>query len=190
MGNLKVCLGIIRKITGELTSTLDVEEVLQNIVRLTAEATGVKGCALRLLDEKAKRFELSANWGLSQKYLAKGPIDAQHSLAACMKGEIVHIPDAAGDKRVQYPEAAKEEGIASMLSVPMVLMNRVVGVLRLYTAEPRNFSEEELEFVRALADLGTLAIEHARLYSGLKADHTSLIEDFHSWFEASVYKPQ
>ena len=71
----------------------------------------------------------------------------------------------------------------------MVSRNGVVGVLRLYASERRSFPAAELEFVRTLADLGTLAIEHARLYSRLKADHDSLIEDFHVWFETSVYKP-
>ena len=189
-GNIKICLEAIRKVTKELTATLDVAEVLQHIARLTAEATGVKGCAVRVLNEKTRRFELSTDWGLSQKYLSKGPIDADHSLAACMKGEIVHILDTANDPRIQYPEEAKAEGIVSMLSVPMMMSDRVVGVLRLYTSQPRSFSEEELMFVRTIADLGILALQHARLYSGLKVSHDSLIEDFHNWFEAGVYKPQ
>ncbi len=189
-GNVKACLGVIRGITGELTSTLDMAEVLQHIVRLTAEATSVKGCALRLLNEKSRRLELSAAWGLSQNYLEKGPIDVDHSIAACMKGEIVHILDAENDPRIQYPAHAQAEGIVSMLSVPMVLMDRVVGVLRLYASEARRYTEAEIEFVRTLADLGTLALEHARLYSSLKADHESLIEDFQTWFETSVYNPE
>jgi signal transduction protein with GAF and PtsI domain len=189
IGNCQVCLGIIRKITGELTSTLDFEEVLHHIVRLTSEAMRVKGCALRLLNEKTRKFELSAAWGLSQVYLAKGPIDANHSIVSCMEGEIVQIQDVTTDLRIQYPEAAKIEGIVSILSVPMVLRNQVVGVLRLYTSELRHFKSEEHEYIRTLADLGTLALEHARLYSALKADHSSLIEDFHHWFEDSAYKP-
>ena len=189
-GNCKQVLSILRKITGELTSTLEVQEVLQHIARLTAEATKSRGCALRLLADKTRRLELSAAWGLSENYLSKGPLDVDHSLAACMKGEIVHILDAKSDLRVQYPQDAEKEGIASMLSVPVVLRDKVIGVLRLYTSEPRHFAEEELEFVHTLADLGALAIEHARLYSSLKADHESLIEDFHTWFETRTYNPE
>ena len=183
-------LEAIRKVTGGLTSTLDVAEVFQEVVRLTAEATGAKGSALRLLDERTQRLELSASWGLSAGYLAKGPIDGGHSLSACMTGEVVHIRDVRTDPRVQYPQEAAAEGIASMLSVPMVLRGRVIGVVRLYSGESRAYSEEEMEFLRALADLGALAIEHARLYSSLKADHESLIGEFHAWFESSVYPPE
>ena len=182
-------LGTIRKITEELTSTLDIEEVLQHIVRLTAEAVGVKGCSLRLLNEKTRQFDLSAAWGLSPAYLSKGPIDADHSMSACMKGGLVHILDAKSDLRVQYPEDAQTEGIVSMLSVPMLSVGRVLGVLRLYTSETRDFERDELEFVQTLADLGTLALEHERLYTGLKEDHAALVEDFHAWFEASTYHP-
>ncbi len=187
---IKVCFEIFSRITRELTSTLDDSEVLDHIARLTAEATGAKGCAVRVLNEKTRLFELSAVWGLSQAYLTKGPVDADHSLAACLKGEIVHIENTATDPRVQYPEDARAEGIVSILSVPMEMSDRVIGVLRLYTSEPRSFSEDELAFVCALADLGVLVLHHARLYSGLKGDHDSLIENFHTWFEAGMHKPQ
>ncbi|MBI2132037.1 MAG: GAF domain-containing protein [Candidatus Tectomicrobia bacterium] len=189
-GESKAYLEAIRKVTGELTSTLDVGEVLRDVVRLTAEATNARGSALRLLDERTHRLELSASWGLSAGYLAKGPIDGGQSLSACMGGEIVHIRDVRTDPRVQYPREAEAEGIASMLSVPMALRGKVIGVVRLYSAESRAYSEEEMEFLRALADLGALAIEHARLYSSLKADHESLIGEFHAWFESSVYPPE
>ncbi len=182
-------LGIIRDITGELTSTLDVDEVLRLIVRLTAEAMQVKGGALRLLNKTTKEFHLSASWGLSQAYLSKGAVDADLSIAACLEGEAVHIPDVRNDPRVQYPKSAEAEGIRSILSVPMTEMSRVIGVLRLYTAEPREFTGEDIEFVHALADLGVLALEHARLFSSLQEAHHSLIEDYHTAFESAVYNP-
>jgi GAF domain-containing protein len=150
---------------------------------------GVKGSALRLLDKDSREFHLSGAWGLSEEYLFKGPVTADYSIAECLRGKIVHIPDVQNDPQIQYPEDAGAEGIGSILSVPMIVRERVVGVLRLYTSEPRTYSEEELQFVQMLADLGTLALEHARLYSGLKEAHDSLIDDFHSWFETSTYNP-
>lgn len=188
--NIKVCFEVFSRITKELTSKLDDKEVLLDIARLTAEATGAKGCAVRVLNEKTRLFELSAVSGLSESYLKKGPVDADHSLSACMNGEIVQIENTQNDPRVQYPEDAKAEGIASMLSVPMMLGDEVVGVLRLYTSEPRTFSEDEIAFVRALSDLGVLVLDYARLYSGLKGDHDSLIENFQTWFDAGMHEPR
>lgn len=181
------CLKIIRKISSDLTSTLDFSEVLRYIVRTTAETMEVKGCALRLVDKKTNELLLTSSWGLSEEYLAKGPLHADYSLSACMEGETVRIPDVANDPRIEYPEGAQSEGIVSMVSVPMTSRSAIIGILRLYASTPRDFPEEEIEFVRTLADLGTLAIEHARLYSNLKKDHASLIEDFNHWFESSVY---
>ncbi len=183
-------LEIIRGITGELTSTLDVDEVLRLIIRLVAEAMAVKGGAVRLLKEGTSEYRLSASWGLSHAYLSKGPIVAESSIAASMQGEVVYIPDVKNDPRLQYPLHAEDEGIVSILSVPMMMMNKTVGVLRLYLAAPRDFTDEDIEFVRTLADLGSLALEHARLYSSLKEQHHSLIEDYQTAFEDTVYRPQ
>jgi len=188
--NIKVCFEVFSRITKELTSKFDDAGVLQDIARLTAEATGVKGCAVRVLNEKTRLFELSAVWGLSQEYLTKGPLDADHSLSACMNGEVVQIENTQNDPRVQYPEDAKSEGIVSMLSVPMMLVDKVIGVLRLYTSEQRTFSEDEVAFVRALSDLGVLVLDYARLYSSLKGDHDSLIENFQTWFDAGMHEPK
>ncbi len=188
--NIKGCFEVFSRITKELASKLDDTKVLQDIARLTAEATGAKGCAVRVLNEKTRVFELSAVWGLSQEYLTKGPLDADHSMSACMNGEIVQIQNTQNDPRVQYPEDAKSEGIVSMLSVPMMLIDKVIGVLRLYTSEKRSFSEDEVAFVRALSNLGVLVLDHARKYSSLKGDHNSLIEDFQTWFDAGMHEPQ
>ena len=189
-GNIKVYFEVLSGITKELTSKLDDAEVLQDIARLTVEATGVKGCAVRVLNPKTKVFELSALYGLSQEYLTKGPLDADHSMSACMNGEVVQIENTQNDPRVQYPEDAKSEGIVSMLSVPMILIDKVIGVLRLYTSETRSFSEDEVAFVRAISDLGVLVLDHAQKYSSLKGDHDSLIANFQTWFDAGMHDPQ
>ena len=118
-------LEIIRDVTGELTSTLDVDEVLRLIIRLVAEAMAVKGGAVRLLKDETSEYRLSASWGLSHAYLSKGPLVAESSIAACMQGEVVHIPDVRNDPRIQYPLHAQDEGIVSILSVPMMMMNNV-----------------------------------------------------------------
>ena len=158
-------LDIIHKITAELTSTLDFQDVLHQIIRMTAEAMNVKGVALRLLEEKSRQFNLAAAWGLSEEYLDKGPVIADASIAEGMVGDIVHIPNVTSDARIQYPSQAAAEGIVSILSVPMVLMNKTVGILRLYTGELRHFSDEESKFVRTLTNLGVLAIGHAKSIS-------------------------
>ena len=121
--------------------------------------------------------------GLSESYLRKGPLDADKSIAETLNGQIVLILDTANGSRVQYPEEAIKEGIASVLSVPITVKGQIIGVLRIYTAEQRNFSDDEYELISGLADMGGIAIDNARMYDHLKAEDESLINETHRWFE-------
>ncbi|MFQ5915348.1 MAG: GAF domain-containing protein [Nitrospinota bacterium] len=175
-----------REVSRILTSTLDIQEVVRSIAHLTTEAARVKGCSILLLKPKENRLELLANHGLSERYLQKGPLDADRSLAESLQGVPVRIRDVVTDPRVQYPAEAQAEGIASMLSVPMRLKGRIIGVLRLYSENPHDFPEPEVEFASALAELGAVALENARLYSQLRRDYEKLVVDFSTWFDAGV----
>ena len=96
-------------------------------------------------------------------------------------GSPVPVWDATTDERVQYREQAKKEGIASVLSVPMKLREDIVGVMRVYTAEPRRFSSEDIYFVSAVANLGAIALENARLYEAAQKDYEQFRQDMLEW---------
>ena len=124
-----------------------------------------------------------AAFGLSETYLNKGALNADRSMPEVLQGAPVCIKNAPDDPRIQYPEAAKSEGIVSMLSVPISVKDQIIGVLRIYTAQQRNFSDDECEFICGLSDMGGIAIDNARMYDHLKADHEKLIDETHRWFE-------
>ena len=105
---------------------------------------------------------------MSNDYLSKGPISAAKSIADSLDQGPVAIYDVTNDPRLQYPEAAKREGISSILSVPIVAGGHTIGVLRVYTAEPWEFSLEDVNFVQAMATLTGMSIVTARNYKGLK----------------------
>ena len=98
------------------------------------------------------------------------------------------VYDVGNDPRIQYPDEAKKEEIASILSIPISVKSQIIGVLRIYTAEQRNFSEDENEFIAGLADIGDIAIDNARMHDHLKADHERLIADVHQWFELGAVR--
>jgi GAF domain-containing protein len=175
---------VFREISKVITSTLDLREVLKRIVEQVTKAINAKGASLRLLDEKRYTLELVASHGLSDTYLRKGPLDADRSVSETLQGKAVAIFDATTDPRIQYPKEAKAEGIASMLSVPLIVRGKVIGVLRLYTATPHVFTAEEIEFVSALAEQSAIAIANARLYAQVQENYTTLMNDFHQWFES------
>ena len=76
------------------------------------------------------------------------------------------IYDVTDDPRIQYPEAAKEEGIFSILSVPFFVKGEVIGAMRVYSAEPWEFTLEDVNFVQALAQMIGMLIDMCRLYEG------------------------
>jgi signal transduction protein with GAF and PtsI domain len=159
-----------RKVLNAVASTLSLEEVLNLLVRNVTEVMNLKACAIRLFYPSKRTLELVASHGLSSKYIQKGPVDADSSIAESMKGKIVTILNVAADSRVQYPKDAVEEGIVSLGSIPLSLRGRVIGVMRIYTGTPHEFSEEELHFAEALAEMGAIAIQNARIHEGLKKD--------------------
>ena len=160
------------------SSSLELKEVLQNVVTNVTETMEVKACSLRLYDSRTGQLRLSAAHGLSESYLSKGPVDIQHSLidSEAMDGETVIIHDVSTDKRFQYAEAARREGIVSILCVPLEVHGQSIGVMRVYTDEPCTFHEDDIQFLTVLARLAALAIENANLYESLKSSYDGVME--------------
>jgi GAF domain-containing protein len=147
-----------------LLSSPALQPTLDALVERTASALGVKAASLRLIDAQTGRLELVAAHGLSRTYLEKGALSADRSIPEVLNGKAVSIKDAGNDPRIQYRDAMRAEGINTVLSVPVIAGEKVIGVLRLYSAVRRDFSVGEIEFVAALAEMGGLAISNARLY--------------------------
>ena len=166
-----------------INSSLNLSEVLNLITKNVVAVLNVKACSVFLWDRKKSTLEVGATHGLNESYLKKGPIDADKSITETLQGEPVLIRDTASDPRVQYPDEAQKEGIASIFSVPISVKGQIIGVLRIYMSETRNFSEDEIEFITGLADMGGIAIDNARMYDHMKADHESLIAETYQWFE-------
>jgi signal transduction protein with GAF and PtsI domain len=170
-----------REAVKAVTSTLDISEVLTVLVRKVAEVMDAKGCAIRLLDPSRRTLELVAHYGLSEGYIRKGPVNADRSLAEAMEGNTVCVYNAREDSRAQYPREAAEEDIYGIISVPLPVKGRIIGVLRLYTGEPRTISEDDLGFLEALGEMGALAIENARLYDRAKKDYETVMSDVYTF---------
>jgi GAF domain-containing protein len=176
---------IFLEMASSITASTDIKTILQTLTEDVAKALGVKAATIRLLDENRVVLRLAASYGLSEKYLKKGPISAEKSIAQALQGKPVVVKDASTDSGVQYRNEKKEEGIVTILSVPIKSRDEVIGVLRLYSAVAREFRESEITFVTALAYMGGVAIQNMSLLSMLKDDVKDLRENvwiFKSWF--------
>jgi signal transduction protein with GAF and PtsI domain len=157
------------------------EDVLRSIVENVTKAMGAKGCSLMLLTPDRKLLLHTAAYGLSDWYVRKGPLSADKSISEALEGKPVAVLDAAEDPRIQYREQARKEGIVSILSVPMMLKEETIGVIRVYSNEPRHFTMDDMYFVGAVANLGAIALENARLNESVRKDYEALRLDISEW---------
>ena len=157
------------RITKAISMIRDPEEITLITVEGITHALNVKGCTLCLFSPKSKELKLAGSYGLSNDYLNKGPISALHSIASSLQdAQPVAIYDVTDDPRLQYPKAAKKEGIASILAVPIVIGDRLIGSMRVYTAAPWEFTLNDVNFVQAVAQVVGMALEMCRINKGLK----------------------
>jgi len=164
------------KVTKAMSMSTKPEEVVQLTVDSVKASLEIKGCALFLIDPKKNVLEVAASCGLSSEYLRKGPLSSIRSIGQSLTEGPVAIYDVADDPRIQYPQAAKKEGIASILAVPIYSRGNVIGSMRVYSAEPWEFTLEDVNFVQALAQIAGVLIDMCRLYQGQKEFNAVLME--------------
>ena len=167
----KIALKSFQEISKLLSSSMDLPQILDSILREIMKVLCLKGGTVRLINPENSSLEWAASIGLSRKYIDKGPVNLDMSVRQAREGLPVLVLDAANDSRMQYPKEAKEEGIASMLTIPLKAKGgKVIGVLRLVTAERREFTEDEMDFACAVGELGAQAIINARMFEELTKD--------------------
>lgn len=154
-------VNVFHEVTKAVASAYKLDKVLDLIVHKLAETLGVQAATVRLFDEKSSKLELRAACGVSESYLARGPVDTEKSVGEVLDGRPVSVYDAPNDPRIQYREEARKEGIKSILGVPIIAREKVLGVLRLLSREHREFLQDEIRFVVSLAEHCGIAIEQA-----------------------------
>lgn len=168
---------IFRDLSRAVHSSTDIKEVLELVVRKSCQAISAKGALLRILNLKTSELELSAAFGLSERYLSKGHVSSQKVITElCRANRVIIIEDVLTDQRVQYPKEAREEGIKSMVDLPLTLGEHVVGIIRFFFKEQRQFSDDELNFLVSIAEQSACAIDKARLIETQRSqyDHLAL----------------
>jgi PAS domain S-box-containing protein len=182
----KEYLRVFQEISKAVSASLNVNEVLDMIARKIPEVMHLKAATVRLLDPSGKKLKLVASHGLSEKYLKKGPVDAEKNVTEALKENPVAIYDVPTDHRIRYKKEAEEEGIKSMLTLPVIARGKVLGILRLLTGEARNFSKQEIEFASSLAEQCGTAIENATMYEKIRKDY----DDVMRYMDGAVHEKE
>ncbi|MGB3211120.1 MAG: GAF domain-containing protein [Desulforhopalus sp.] len=168
------------ELSSAINSSLDIKEVLRNMSEKSCKAFGMKGVSIRLLNEDTNSLEIVSSYGLSETFLKKGPVSSEKSITEALRGNLVVIADVSQDKRLQYPEETKAEGINSMVCVPIRSREKIIGVMRLFSECIRGYPQDFLTVMEAIAHTGALAIQNASMYLALQEDKKSLEEDIWS----------
>ena len=172
-------------LAAKINSTLEINEILNDLTVEICDKLDLRGAVIRLFDEELDEMKLVASHGLSEDFLEKGRTTTIETAQLALKGETLIISDTTKDNRIAFKEALQAEGLVSMIVTPITAREKVIGVLRLYSDTRREFPDDLVTMVKALAHQGGLAIQNASMYLQLKEDKKSLEQDIwshRSWF--------
>jgi len=152
------------------------EEMLQLIVRMIAEMMQARVCSIMLVDTQKNELVIKAAKASSDEYWRKPNLKIGNSLISRVVREKapLMVRDVTKEAAYQYPELATKEGLRSLLSVPMILKNDVIGLINVYSAEEKIFSNEDLRVLAAVADQAALAFENTKLTVAVQASREAL----------------
>ncbi len=155
----------LSQVSETVASNRLIEDVLQLIVTMTAQMMNSKICSIMLLEPASGELRIMATQSLSEQYRRKPSLKLGQSISgrAVQERRSIIVPDVTKERDYMYPEMARREGLCSLLSVPMLIRDRAVGVINSYTSVPHSFTSEEIKVLQAIANQAAIAIENTKL---------------------------
>jgi len=176
-GSLIKKLEALSKISKAISSDLYLEDILRLIVVVTAEVMKSKICSLWLVDERDKALKIRATQSMSEEYLKERILKMGEGVVGYVAEENkpLMIANVLKEPRYKEKELARKEGLVSMLSVPMCVKEKVIGVINCYTSFTHKFTKSEVEVLTTVANQAAIAIENAGLIMKAKIIEDELI---------------
>lgn len=165
-------INALLEISKAIASGLYLEDVLRLIVTVTANVMDSKICSLWILDERDQRLKLKATQSISEEYLKERSLAIGEGVVGhvALHNKPMAIADVLKEPLYKEKELARREGLVSMLSVPMCIKEKVIGVINCYTSYPRTFSKSEEEMLSTVANQAAICIENSGLMETLDID--------------------
>jgi two-component system, sensor histidine kinase PdtaS len=162
-------LRLLTETIAAVNSTLDLEEVLGLVAQKVADALGTEACFVYLYDERTDELVLRATHGTRVEEMTRRPrmrTGEGITGTAAAEGAPVMIPSQAHlDPRFKQFANLPEDEYQSILAVPILAREHLAGALNVRTLEPREFTQEEIDLLVAIADQVAQTIQHAQLYA-------------------------
>lgn len=158
-------LDLLSEVSRTIVSDHYLKEILQLIVAMTAKVMDSQICSIMLLDEKRNELFIAATQSLSQEYLSKPNLKVGQSVSGkvVLEKQPTTVLDVTKEPGYMYPEVARQEGIVSLLSVPMMVKDRAIGIINSYTKSEHRFKQEEISILQTVANQAAVAIENTHL---------------------------
>jgi GAF domain-containing protein/CheY-like chemotaxis protein len=158
----------VTRVSREITSKLDPQQVLDSIVRHAVELSNSDASGVFIYRPDG-RFYLAATCGTSDEFIKATnmsgvPSEGSAIGRAVLERRPVQITDVVEDPVYQVGYLAKIENIRAILALPMLRGEEIVGGIVLWHRQPRRFTNEEVLFLQALSQQSVNAIENARLF--------------------------
>jgi two-component sensor histidine kinase/putative methionine-R-sulfoxide reductase with GAF domain len=162
-------LRLLTETIAAVNSTLDLEEVLDLVARKVADALRTEACFVYLYDERTNELILRATHGASVEEMTKRPRmrpgEGITGTAAADRAPVMIPSQAHLDPRFKQFANLSEDAYESILAVPILARDKLAGALNVRTLEPREFTQDEIELLVAIADQVSQTIQHAQLYA-------------------------
>ena len=155
----------ISKVSNSITSNLYLEDILKLIVTVTAEIMDSKICSLMLIDDKTGRLVLKATQSMDDLYNKKPTLKIGEGIAGrvALENKPKTVYNLSSESKYRSKDIAERIGLKSLLSVPLTVKGKVIGVLNNYTSYPHKFTRTEIDILTTVANQAAIVIENAEL---------------------------
>jgi signal transduction histidine kinase len=164
-------LAFLHEIAQLATEARDWDELMRSIVDGTTAAMGVEVCSFYLADHEKTRLTLAATNGLDRSQVGAVSLAWGEGITGRVAASRtpIAVEDVATDGRFAWVRGFDIEGLAGMLSVPLVWHDDVVGVLNVQTRSVRRFEPAEVDLLQTIAALLAGIVEKGRLTAEVEA---------------------
>ncbi len=164
-------IDLLHRISEALGYDMGLSETLQVIVNVTADLMESKIVSILLYDESQRQLSIAATQSLSRNYRDKPPVAVDHSVSgkAIFSMQAQAIPDVQANEDYGYKAVAQQEGIISLLCVPMVVKGSAIGTINSYSATRRDYVPDDIKLLSLVASQAAVAVENARLQAATSA---------------------
>jgi transcriptional regulator with GAF, ATPase, and Fis domain len=179
----RINIDIFKIVTRAIAESNNLEIMAKHLAQLIIGALEIKGATIFATNTETKELEVLGSFGLSIRYMNKGPLYINRSIKSVEKRKAVVVRDVKNSDLLQYSADAIQEGIGAIVSVPIAFNERVIGVLRLYHHEVWDISDRDLDSLFVLAEIIGLAMMYARMNNAIH-EVKNIVGDVHeAWLE-------